>query len=158
MYDYSLYCRIALYFCRFLILQVFNLANFVNLQPFTKRIISTKIFDMRRSFNTLTARVLMDNIPGLSYRFRKEFFPRKIPLKWAFLCWQPQASADNSVTVRCVLDKPGLHAMPITNCVWRVCAANSHNYFHKMFKYRYLWRFRPSEILSIWYELNMCMH
>ena len=51
------------------VLRVFNFANFTNFEEI--------FFDMRHHFHTLTTRVSMDNIRGLSYQIHKKLSPRR---------------------------------------------------------------------------------
>ena len=81
--------------------RVFNFANFMNFQPFTK------IFGTQHSFYTLTARVSLDNIQGPMLLNLQGTLSKEIP---AF-CWQLWAWVDDSVTEWCLLDK--LYATPI---------------------------------------------
>ena len=82
-----------LYSAKILLVLIFNCVTF-------HKKISTKIFDTRHSFHTLTARASMYNIPELSC------WICEIPLKKALLCWQLLAWVDDSVMVWCVLDGP----------------------------------------------------
>ena len=55
------------------VLRVFNFANFAN---FGEKFFD-EYFDMRHHFHTLTTRVSMDNILGLSYQIHKKLSPMR---------------------------------------------------------------------------------